>query len=1055
MRGGNLVWLPCDKGMHQEFGAKAAPPGTIYSCTNSRLDADGVLVKRGGMLGLAGTVTIATGPYIKGDGSTSFVEKPSFMVRAGDVPCVGTTAGCIFGLNSLSSGNVFHFQGRFSTCKPVKRRAGLMGTVAGSTTFSDNPGATAVNSEGYIAYGGVSDDKIASQIVIENPDGLRLFSGNAASLCGHAGGVGKLQLAVAGTTFVLITQADAGTAVRAVTLQPDGTDVNVGSSAAVGTLTSSTARWDTTTYDSTNWYLVHQSAVGTLRVDKFAGTSSAANATFAVTGTCPVSIWGNTATGHIWVGYYNNPTVSGDVRYRIRAASDLTSVLTETTIASAVNVYGPPLFGNDRDPTPGSANVTTKSWFVFRYVEAAGSLLRAMYYGTAATDGGVDLTTNPLWHVLPISKPDNYRRVWCMTDNGGTNFIVQRAVLINQCNVARQPTIELVSTPFFGGAFGGTGPSGSSMYFHAIATGSTRSYFAFPLILNLINGSTVGKLEVYEYTTGAQSPHVDACRLGGFTALAGQPVELFGKPSSQSASLTAVTSGGAAEIGFLAPPVIISVTNGGAVGTNSHSYRATYEWTDAFGRRHQSAPSPPVAIATLTAVINTTVNITTCDVTQRVEPIFPLASGPSITLWRTTSGGTSYQSVGSFYGTGETDGFISVGDVVTDANLGDEQFLYTDGGVQSHDIGPSCRFMAFSEDRLWLGGLWDPSVIQCSKVIIPGEPIQFTDHEAFQVTLLGECTGLAYMDGNLVAFTEEEIYLFGGEGPNDQGIGGFPPPRKMAQGVGCIDYRSIVETNAGVMFQSRRGIELLPRGFGPVQYVGKAVKDVFQVDGLTEVIAAGVFMGSKNNTARFMVKNPAGTSTTTVLVYDIDRGEWTRDMLQQASSCLGGWPDGFVCASTDFNSGTFTHPFLYEDGSQTGDGAAGSASYVAQTITWNRVYPFGSPIAWGAVNRAQVSLEAMDATAGYGLSLSLRADENATQTTPSTYSFSTISSGTQFWREFMLPQNRKCSGVTITLTDSQSPSTGGAGFKIHGVGLEIEPEPNGGIHIVNGAAERQ
>ncbi len=68
-------------------------------------------------------------------------------------------------------------------------------------------------------------------------------------------------------------------------------------------------------------------------------------------------------------------------------------------------------------------------------------------------------------------------------------------------------------------------------------------------------------------------------------------------------------------------------------------------------------------------------------------------------------------------------------------------------------------------------GLWQQNIIQSSKIIVPGEPVQFSDLPSFQVPLpvAGACTGIAAQDGTLVAFTATAIYSVQGLGPNDQG----------------------------------------------------------------------------------------------------------------------------------------------------------------------------------------------------------------------------------------------------------------------------------------------
>jgi len=1032
-------------GMHQEFGKHSAPPGTIYSATNSRLDADGVLVKRGGHVALAATTNKPASIVIAGNGVTNYIEATAFLSAIGSTPCVGTTAGTVFCMVN----SIWHYQGRCSSCKPLRKRSGFAGTTPSSNCFSEHHSAQAVNSQGYICFAAINDSEVIF-ITIESPDGTLLVRT-------HSSG-SRVQVLAVGTTFYVVSQST--TTLTAQPLTPNGTDITFGSSATVGTLTSSSAHWDTSSYDGTNWFIIYQSAATVVTVQKMTGTTASTTVVFgdgsdgtvvAIAGTVPVSIFADSTTTHIWVGWYNNPTVTGAVQYRVYTAA-LAINLPVATIATAVNVYGPPLFGRYRDATPGNGGVTTVAFVIFRYVEAAGNLTRGTNWVTANTAGTVS-SPSILWHVLPISKPDNYNRFWAFTDNGNDNFTSQRAALLRVSTgtaTIEHPVIELVSPPM-PGVLGAAGPSATSAYFHAIATGSSSSFFSFPFILNTIGTASppelLARIEAYEYTTSEQSQHVDIGTFGTFLATAGQPTEFPGLPSSQRTSSTVHINGGGSETGFLHPPIIISAANGGAAGTASHSWRAHYEWVDSRGRRHRSAPSAPISLSTVNATIDVDLEIASIELSQR-SALFDVANGtgPAIVLSRTLNGGTTYHRVKTVLGAGQSGGFVDITDTVLDIDAADEEILYTDGGVLQNDIAPACQFMTFSEDRLWLGGLWDPRVIQCSKLIIPEEPFQFTDHASFQVILPSDCTGLAYMDGQVVAFADDEIFAFGGTGPNDQGIGEFSSPRRLAQGIGCIDSRSIIETNIGVLFQSKRGIELLPRGFGPVSWVGKAVKDVFQVDGLTEVLGAAVYTGT-NNTAHFLVKAPGDASTTIALVYDIERNEWTKDILFQECLAVGTWPDGPVYAAASFSSSSFPNPFLYENASQTGDGAVGSTDYVSQEIIFCRIYPFGSAIGWGSINKATMVLESRDTTAA-SVTISVQTDQAAVQAPATSWAVTPSATGDQFWREYQIPNNRQCSGITVTLSDSQSPSVSGSGFKFLGLGIEVNSD-GAGIRIAN------
>jgi len=1012
-------------GMHQEFGEHSAPPGTLYSVTNSRLDTDGALIKRPGMSGITANVT-GGGAQVKGNGSTYVAEKPRFLTTVGDTPTIGIGNGDVFARNSVTGD--FVFSGRCSTAQPVKKRKGdVGGSYTTSNSYRGHQPGIAVNSSGYVLTCALGSTAAGvGRLMVETPDGTRIWAQRDIG----AGNIEKIQCLAVGSTFYVIYQLAAEVYAVAVSVT-----ANLGAATLVGTLPSSAHYWDTSAYDGTHWFLAFQSAAGTMRVDKFAGTTSAANATFAVTGTCPVSIYASAAQAKVWVGYYNDPTVTGNVRFRVRATSDLTEVAAETTIVSAANIYGPPLFG-DRYVASEPTQIT-KATFVYRVVNTTGTQLRAMGHGIAASSGSVAAGPTLTYSCIPISKPDNYNRVWVQhcPPGGESAALGQGRALLLRISAATgaNPVIELASP--LGPWLGVDGPEFSQNRFHAIARNSTKSYWAFPQVVANLTGTPLVGIAAYEYTASDQEPQVDTEKLDTTTVIAGGLCEAFGFVDSP---ITA-SAAGVKEIGFAHRPTIISLTQttGTGIAAGTYSYRAVYEWADMDGRRHRSAPSLPVSI-TLTAEDDVTLVVSAIHMTSMIAS--STANDVAIRVYRTQNNGVSYQRL-NIGGSGTTGaGVTSILDQESDASISDNEFLYTDGGVLDNVLAPSCRFLAKSEDRVWCGGLWDASIVECSKVLVPGEPVQFTGDASHQVVLPGACTGLAYMDGNVVAFTANEIYLISGDGPNDQGIGSFPPPRKMAQGVGCIDARSVIETNNGTMFLSRRGFELLPRGFGPAQYVGKNVRGVVEDYNGARCFGAGVFMGERQHLARFLAAGEGDTNTNDILTYDLDRGEWFHDVVTLDVSTIGVWPLGFVIARDTMNSSE-THPIWYDDGNQTGDG--GSDAYVSQTIQTATIYPFpGGAGGWGSFKKVQIVMAPWDGGGSQTVSASIEVDENTAQT-PSAWTVA--NTGGVAWREALV-RIRQGSGLAVTLTDA-AVSVATEGVKFLGIVLEIDPI--GGIHIVN------
>jgi hypothetical protein len=152
--------------------------------------------------------------------------------------------------------------------------------------------------------------------------------------------------------------------------------------------------------------------------------------------------------------------------------------------------------------------------------------------------------------------------------------------------------------------------------------------------------------------------------------------------------------------------------------------------------------------------------------------------------------------------------------------------LYTSDGIMSNAVLGYARFICEWQGRLWL--MWDNTVWP-SREIIDGEEPSWNESTQFKIPSNG--TGMCALDDRLVLFCKDRIYWISGDGPTDTGQGGsFSLPQRIAPDFGCIDARSIVRTERGILFQSRRGIELLD-GSMTVALISGGVDRVLREDG--------------------------------------------------------------------------------------------------------------------------------------------------------------------------------------------------------------------------------
>jgi hypothetical protein len=289
------------------------------------------------------------------------------------------------------------------------------------------------------------------------------------------------------------------------------------------------------------------------------------------------------------------------------------------------------------------------------------------------------------------------------------------------------------------------------------------------------------------------------------------------------------------ENGFLHAPAVFSVTasddpTANLTPSGLYQFCAMYEHIDDLGRQHRSALSNVVQGTAPDATTQFAIQIAKTTFTERemasmahrvVVHVFATA-GNGQTFYRVTPNAgapCAWDSNNTFQVT-----FNFTGG--TDTKIQQGELTYTFGGVKPNRPAPAHRFGARGAGRVMLGGLFDPRLVEASKIERQNQPTEFTREDAFRTMLPERCTGLAFLDGNFVAFTRRAIYLISGASlPDDKGSPSVSSPVPLPSTVGCIDWRSVVETPDGVVFQSERGIHLLPRGFGQPVLISAQIQD--------------------------------------------------------------------------------------------------------------------------------------------------------------------------------------------------------------------------------------
>lgn len=281
------------------------------------------------------------------------------------------------------------------------------------------------------------------------------------------------------------------------------------------------------------------------------------------------------------------------------------------------------------------------------------------------------------------------------------------------------------------------------------------------------------------------------------------------------------------ESGFWEFPDGISATENVTVGSllaGTYSYCLVYEWTDAAGNIHYSAPSYPLFI-TVSAGSSVTLDIPYTALTLKPDAV--------VAIYRTDNTG-----LGPWFRIAElpnlTDGTASTQytDTASDASILGQPLLYAppDGqGEVENGAPPPFSMLVATKTRIFGIAQDDPTALWYTKALTPGRPAEFTPYFVQRIdTEGGFATALGALDTQVVIFKPERIQYLPGDGPNAAGIGLFGQLQPISSTTGCISAPSVLNMADGILFKSRTGICLLNRSpaldvaFGlPVQgYVG-------------------------------------------------------------------------------------------------------------------------------------------------------------------------------------------------------------------------------------------
>ena len=362
-----------------------------------------------------------------------------------------------------------------------------------------------------------------------------------------------------------------------------------------------------------------------------------------------------------------------------------------------------------------------------------------------------------------------------------------------------------------------------------------------------------------------------------------------------------------AELGFLAPPEIGTITNAAGGYSGTRSYVAIYEQVDAAGNTHWSEPSAPKSSGVVAAK-KMTIPVATLQVTAR-EDADDLTSRVRIVLYGTRDNGNTYYRISSLLND-PTVTSVNFTDEAADTTIAANPLLYTQPGTLGTALArrapPSITFFAQHLDGI-VGVGDDGYTLWFSGQRVIGEGPWFAPTMTVPIEDETPVQALASLDGRLYAFTRDSIWAIDGQGYADNGTGGYALPQRLPCEHGCIEPRSVLVTPIGVMFRSRYGLELLDRS-GQVVPIGDPVLDTLEA---YPVLTGATLVAAKGLAIFACAVAEATTSPDTLLVYDYANRAWCTWPVAAADSPASSTQD---VAMVTAGNAPLVH-FLRSDGS--------------------------------------------------------------------------------------------------------------------------------------------
>lgn len=583
-------------------------------------------------------------------------------------------------------------------------------------------------------------------------------------------------------------------------------------------------------------------------------------------------------------------------------------------------------------------------------------------------------------------------------------------------------TSNFLPQAFLGAQLCDTTTTGANEIQYMAAEG-TKLYFCV-ITIGQDNGAVLTGLKyrftVYEAETAATSKR-QMVQVGGELLVAGGlPLTYDGRTM--------------VEQGFAEKPVITFESEATTPGTLQQlaTYQAIAVWEvyDSKGRLLRSQPSDPVS-HTLTAT-NDTINwrVTTPHSLRRHPAFADQAQTIRVSVYRTEAdeGVFFIDTQVTVPLADDVAEFVTVQSRFPDSQLIDNAILYTQSQAAISNVSPGpYRYVYPARERAFAGGLPEEEAWKFSKLLFPGEPLEwaFDGRLGFSGRVGQPITAVGAFETAALIWTEQEIWMVPGRGPEHNGTGEFDPSTPIATPGGAYNWQSVIVAPPGAFFQMMPDrLMLLDRG-GAVSWIGSPVQDTLA---LYPEISGCVFVRQLDIVV-FACNNSLGTDGV-FLVYDMTNGQWYVDTIGAAITAVAEFEGRLVYVS----GGTVRMQDL-----TIGLGVGAMPTMIFETPS----YRFFSALGYGDIIKvALLGTYLGDSTVGLEISY----DDGKNWTTADTFAVTSaamtsnqtgaaLASGdpiTLIWTPARMETDR----FRLRFTMSNATATGGCRF--HLISLEVE-----------------